>query len=206
MNTQLELIAKSYDKAIELGRQGIDLYNDLPECITSDPDYPIFQKMSEEGGSSDSKRKEIREYLSPDANMKFIDLGCCLNLMFGGYDEWPSSYHGVDISSKTIQLLHEFVAGKELPLGSLYCASIHATPFDANYFEIGACIGVLEYFEKDFVVKAIMEAHRIINPDGKLVLDVPDMGSPEYRITMKLRSIWGELINLTCRHKNLKIC
>jgi len=191
MEKQMELVAKSYDKAIDFGRRGIDLYKDLPEHIINDPGYPLFQKMIMDGGTSDSGRKEIRDYLSPRTNMNFIDLGCCLNLMFNGYDRWPSTYHGVDISSKTIQLLHEVVAKKKLPIGSLYCGSIHETPFDADYFDIGACIGVLEYFDKDFVAKAIMEAHRIIKPYGKFVLDIPDIGSPEQRITMLIEEHLG---------------
>lgn len=147
--------------------------------------------MIMEGGLSDSGRKEIRDYLSPNPNMKFIDLGCCLNLMFNGYDQWNSTYYGVDISSKTIQLLHEVVTAKKLPVGLLYCGSIHETPFDTDYFDIGACIGVLEYFEKDFVEKAIIEAHRIIKPYGKFVLDIPDIGSPEQRITMIIEEHLG---------------
>ncbi len=191
MESQLELVAKSYDKAIDLGRQGIDLYKELPEHIKNNPGYPIFEKMILEGGTSDSGRKEIREFLSPQAEMKFIDLGCCLNLMFNGYDQWPSTYHGVDISSKTIGLLREVVAKRNLPVGALYCGSIHETPFAADTFDIGACIGVLEYFEKDFIEKAIVEAHRILKPCGKFVLDVPDMGSPEQRITMLIEAHLG---------------
>lgn len=191
MENQLELVEKSYDKAIEFGKRGIDLYKDLPEHITNDPDYPIFQKWEMEGVPADSGRKEIRDYLSPNTNMKFIDLGCCLNLMFRGYDKWPSTYHGVDISNKTIQLLYEFVTEKKLPIGSLYCGSIHETPFGANYFDIGACIGVLEYFKKDFVAKAIIEAHRIIKPYGKFVLDIPNIGSPTCRIMMLIEEHLG---------------
>lgn len=191
MEHQLELVAKSYDKAIDLGRKGIDLYKELPEYITNDPDYPLFQKMQVDGTCSNSERREIIDYLSPAIDMNFIDLGCCLNLMFRGYNTWPSIYHGVDISSKTIQLLHEFVENKKLPIGSLYCGSMHKTPYDTNFFDIGSCIGSLEYFEKDFVEKAIIEAHRILKPYGKFVLDVPDIGSPECRIAMIIEEYLG---------------
>lgn len=191
MDDQLELVAKSYDRAIELGRKGVDLYKQLPEQIRKDPGYPIFEKMMLEGGTSDSARKEIKEYLSPRAGMNFVDLGCCLNLMFGGYDQWPSTYYGVDISSKTIELLREVVAKRNLPIGALHCGSIHETPFADDSFGIGACIGVLEYFEKDFVAKAITEAHRIIRPQGKFVVDVPDMGSPEQQITKRIEEHLG---------------
>jgi len=191
MEKQLELISISYDKAIDFGRRGIDLYEDLPEHITNHPDYPMFQRLKMEGLLSDSGRKEIKDYLSPDTNMKFIDLGSCLNLMFNGYDKWLSTYHGVDISSKTIQLLNEFATKKKLPIGSLYCGSIHETPFEENYFDIGACVGILEYFEKDFVEKAIVEAQRIIKPYGKLVLDIPNFDSPLFRITMLIEEHLG---------------
>lgn len=191
MENQLELVAKSYDKAIDLGRRGIDLYKELPEYITNDPNYPLFQKMQMDGTLSDSGKRDIIEYLSPTIDMNFIDLGCCLNLMFRGYDNWPSTYYGVDISSKTIQLLHEFVEKKKLPIGSLYCGSMHETPYDSNFFDIGSCIGSLEYFEKDFVEKAIIEAHRILKPNGKFVLDVPDIGSPECQITMIIEGYLG---------------
>ena len=191
IESQLELIEKSYDTAIEYGRRGIDLYKDLPEHITHDPDYPIYEKMVMEEGDSNSGSEEIKDYLSPKANMRCIDLGCCLNLMFRGYDTWPSTYHGIDISSKTIALLDEFVTGRQLNIGSLYCGSIHETPFDDNYFDIGACIGVLEYFEKDFVESAIIEAHRIIKPDGRFVLDIPCLGSPECRIMMIIEEHLG---------------
>lgn len=179
MENQLELVAKSYDRGIVLGRKG--LHQNLPEYITNDPDYLLFLKATTEGLDSDSGCKEVRDYLSPAANMNFVDLGCCLNLMFRGYNEWPSLYHGVDISGETIKLLDEFVAQKNLSVGSLYCGSIHKTPFDYDYFDIGACIGVLEYFEKDFVEKALIEAHRIMKHDGRFVLDIPDNENPMRR-------------------------
>jgi SAM-dependent methyltransferase len=190
MDNQLKIIAKSYDKTIDFGRKGIDLYKDLPDYITNDPDYQKWE-MELENGTEGSSCKEIRDYLLPNTNMKFIDLGCALNLMFHGYDKWPSTYHGVDISEKTIQLLIEYVEKKKLPIGFLYCGSIHKTLFDDSYFDIGACIGVLEYFERDFVEKAIKEAHRIIKPNGKFVLDIPNIESPTGRVMMKIEEYMG---------------
>jgi ubiquinone/menaquinone biosynthesis C-methylase UbiE len=201
MDKQLELVAKSYDKEIDLGRRGIDSYNELPEHIKNDPGYPLFQKMREEQSLSDSGRREIVDYLSPAVGMNFIDLGCCLNLKFCGYKDWASTYHGVDISSKTIEFLHEFAEKNQLIIGSLQCCSMHETPYDASYFDIGTCIGSLEYFEKDFVEKVIIEAHRILKPNGKFVLDVPDIGTPECRITMIIEEYLGRVdkYNMTAK-------
>jgi ubiquinone/menaquinone biosynthesis C-methylase UbiE len=190
MEKQLDTIAKSYDKTIELGRKGIDLYENLPEYIINNPDYLIYKKEVENGFCG-SENKEIKEFLEPKSNMNFIDLGCCLNLMLKGYDKWPSKYHGVDISSKTIELLNVFVTKKRLSIGSLYCGSIHETPFEDNYFDIAACIGILEYFEKDYVEQALIEMHRIIKPNGKLVLDIPNIKSKTGKIMMKIEEYMG---------------
>ena len=193
MEKQLEAVRRSYDQAIEQGRKGdrTDPYKNLPGHITNDPGYPLYRSMIESGKASDSGRREIREYLSPAPGMRFVDLGCCLNLMFRGYDQWPSVYYGVDISGNTITLLKEFAAKKNLSIGSFYCGSIHETPFEAGTFDIGACIGVLEYYDGEFARKAIAEAHRILKPNGRFVLDVPDLGSPECRIAMAAEAYLG---------------
>ena len=189
MENQLELVAESYDRGIELGRKGIDSYDNFPAYITNHPNYPLFQQM--QMSVSDSSRKEIVEYLAPKAGMKFIDLGCCVNLMYSGYKDWPSTYYGVDISSKTIELLRGFTEKNHLTVGDLYCGSMHETPYDTNFFDIGECIGSLEYFEKDFVQQAVAEFHRIIKPNGKFVLDIPNVGSPEAEISKLIEEYLG---------------
>jgi len=180
MEGQLQAVADSYDRAIVLGKQGIDAYKQLPEHITSAPSHRLFLKMREEGNLSDSARAEIRAFLSPKRDMRFVDLGCCLNLMFRGYDTWESLYHGVDISPNTIELLQSYANRNHLRTGALVCCGMHETPFADDSFEIGACIGSLEYFEKDYVRSALKEIRRLIKPAGRLVLDIPDVGSPEF--------------------------
>lgn len=102
MEEQLKQIAASYDKGIEYGSQGIDLYKDLPASILNDPDYELYQKAAAEDKLSHSGSIEIQEFLAPAPGKKFADLGCCLNLMFRDYDKWTSSYYGVDISQKPL--------------------------------------------------------------------------------------------------------
>lgn len=189
IDDKLKQIAQSYDYTIELGKQGIDPYQELPAFITGDPDYLLYQK--EAGASAGSGNIHIKEFLSPQSSMAFVDLGCCLNFMFRNYSTWPSLYHGVDISRKTIRVLQDYALEKQLPFGEFYCGSIHKTPFADNFFDIGACIGVLEYFQEAFVEKALAEAHRILKSDGKFVLDIPNMGTPACRIMMMVEAYMG---------------
>lgn len=123
--------------------------------------------------------------------MKFIDLGCCLNLMFAGYKDWTSTYYGVDISSKTIELLQQYVEKNHLTVGDLYCCSMHETPYETNFFDIGECVGSLEYFEKDFVQQAVVEFSRIMKSNGKFILDIPNIGSLEFEISKLIEEYLG---------------
>ncbi len=191
MNDQLELVAKSYDKGIDLGKQGMDSYDNFPPYITNHPYYPLFQQMRASETLSDSAGKEIVEYLAPKAGMKFIDLGCCLNFMFSGYKDWPSVYYGVDISSKTIDLLKGYAEKNHLTVGDLCCCSMHETPYADHFFDMGECVGSLEYFEKEFVQQAIAEFSRILKPGGRFVLDIPNLGSPEFEISKLIEEYLG---------------
>lgn len=56
---------------------------------------------------------------------------------------------------------------------------------------MGACIGVLEYFERDFVQKAIMEMHRIMKSLSRLVLDIPYIEGTVGRIMMQIEEYMG---------------
>lgn len=123
--------------------------------------------------------------------MKFIQLGCSVSLVSRNYYKWPSIYYGVDISQKTIEYLNKFVSQNNLAIGGLHCTSLHQTQFADCFFDIGECIGVLEYFEKDFVLKAIKEFHRIMKPGGRFVVDIPNLNSPSGKMAMMIEQCMG---------------
>ena len=167
IENQLEQIAKSYDRHfIEYEKKDALSYDNLPNYITNDPDYSYWKNERENAPSAGSERKKhVKDFLMPRKGMRSIQLGCGVNLIThkhgSDYNKWPSTYYGVDISRETIQLLYEHIAENRVSIdsiGSLYCGSVHETPFKDNYFDIGDCIGVLEYYEKDFVKKIIIEA------------------------------------------------
>ena len=191
MENQLEQVAKSYDRHFnEYGNKDAPSYDNLPDYITSAPDY-LHMKNEQESDWEEVRRKKLIDYLSPAKNMNFIHLGCSVSLKFKGYDKWPSTYYGVDISKETIQFLYEYAAENNLSIGSLYCGSVHETPFAESYFDIGDCVGVLEYYDRDFVLKAIQEFHRIMKPHGKFVLDIPNIISPSGRMMMLIEEYMG---------------
>ena len=80
---QLKQFAKSYDRHfIEYGKNDSLSYDNLPDYITKDPDYLVWKAEIESGLTTGSGNKEeIKNYLLPEKNMKFIQLGCSLNLI-----------------------------------------------------------------------------------------------------------------------------
>ncbi len=95
MDTQLKKVAESYDKGIVYGKRGLSLYDNLPEELTSHPDYLTYKRVTELPGNAEagsSGHWDVKAYLSPTPNLRFIDLGCCLNLMQNGYDASCFSY------------------------------------------------------------------------------------------------------------------
>ena len=194
MDNHIKAVAESYDRhIIDYEKEDAPSYDNLPDYITSHPDY-LHWKNEQKNGWEGNRRIDLKEYLSPAKGMNFIHLGCNLSLRLKEYDKWPSTYFGVDISRETIQLLYEYIAENRVEtdtIGSLYCGSVHETPFAESYFDIGDCIGVLEYYERDFVLKAIQEFHRLMKPDSKLVLDIPNIDSPSGRAMMLIEEYMG---------------
>lgn len=190
LDSTLQSVAMSFDWTIQSGRRGINLYHTLPKSITNHPDYPQYLK-NQSARDQDSGRKEIVEFLAPQRGMKFVDLGCCLNLIDNGYALWPSEYYGVDISSEVIQELEAFLKQNQLEVGGLYHCGIHQVPVPENFFDIGACIGSLEYFRSTYVGRSLREFHRILKPGARFVLDIPNLYSNEYRLSQKIESYLG---------------
>lgn len=190
LNRTLQLIAASFDRTLRSGREGINLYRALPESITNHPAYPQYMK-NQITQDQDSGRKEIVEFLAPQRGMKFVDLGCCLNLIDHGYVLWSSEYYGVDISSEVMRELDAFIKQNGLEVGGLYHCGMHQVPVPENFFDIGACIGSLEYFCSAYIVQSLKEFHRILKPDARFVLDIPNLRSEEYRVSRKIESYLG---------------
>ncbi len=147
LDNTLQSIAVSFDRTIQSGREGVNPYCTLPEAITNHPAYPQYLK-NQSARNQDSGRKEIVEFLAPQRGMKFVDLGCCLNLIDNGYALWPSKYYGVDISSEVMRELDAFLKRNGLEVGGLYHCGIHQVPVSENFFDIWCVYWFLGIFSQ----------------------------------------------------------
>lgn len=193
MNIQdiISTVQASYDEDIQRGPEVNNAYSHPPDYIANDPDYQIYRDTLNRSTVQGNNREIVCHFLKPSRGHRFVDLGCGLDLILRGYGKWQSEYYGIDISPKSIKLLARHATQSELVVGALHCGSIHATPFQSTFFDIGECIGVLEYYEEPFVSLAIEEMYRIMKPRGKIVLDIPNVGHPACRIMMEIEKCMG---------------
>jgi ubiquinone/menaquinone biosynthesis C-methylase UbiE len=133
-----------------------------------------------------SGTEDIRNFLKPGIDQKFLDLGCFQNLYRYSIYEWPSRYYGVDISSQSILFLKQYVNRKRMKIGGLIIASIDHLPFKNNYFEIAACLNVFEYYPIDYIKYALKEIYRVLKDNAKIVLDILNIEHPTYKLALKI--------------------
>jgi ubiquinone/menaquinone biosynthesis C-methylase UbiE len=175
LDKYLEKIQEAYDLTVEQYRKGIDPLHDVPEKIRNSP---FFKSLAADKNLLNSTAPDIQKYLAPVYGMRFLDTGCSANIANYRLDRWPSVYYGVDISPQLIDAMKRFVKEQAISIGGLYVADISRLPFDDNFFDIAAVIGVLEYCKMGYIGAALMELNRVLKPESRVVLDIPNRNHP----------------------------
>lgn len=189
MNEQLERIRKAYDLTVEWYNKGIDPLDNVPEELKNLPEFKAFQE--ETGISCSSGAPENREYLDPQPCMNFLDAGCGGGLAAYRLDRWPSTYYGVDISPRLIRAMQGFAENEKISTGGLWVADLADLPFDDDFFDIAAVIGVFEYHTLDYIAEALKELHRVLKPRARIVMDIPNLEHPHVKVMFKLEEYLG---------------
>lgn len=171
LEDRLLQIRAAYDLTVEQAEKGIDPMAELPEEIRSSAGYKY---LMENRSSVNSAAPDIREYLDPKPQMRFLDAGCCANLHNYRLDRWPSTYYGIDNSPRLIEAMKNFASRVGISTGGLYLAEIVEMPFADDFFDIGAAIGLLEYYPLEYIQDALRELNRVLKPGSRVVLDMPN--------------------------------
>ena len=196
---QIRKVAASYDRTIEFGMRAVDLYENLPAAITSHPAYSDFREAT--GCGSDSAA--VRRFLDPQAGMRFLDLGCAANIINYRTHEWPAEYFGVDSSEETVKLLRRHVRGNGISVGGIVKGMIDRLPFEDGFFQIAACIGVLEYYPIAYARESLPEIRRVMAAGGRLYVDVPNIDHPACEVMCMVEEHMGRPILLKEKREEL---
>ncbi len=174
MSRQIEKIRKAYDLTVTQFKKGIDVYAAIPESIKEMPGYTEITA----GQENNSNAADIKHYLAPRKGMRYLDAGCCANLVNYRFDKWPSLYYGVDISSALVDAMRGFVAQNNISIGGLHVGDISHMPFVDKFFDIASLIGVLQYCTLQHSRGILRELRRVLKPDARMVLDIPNLEYP----------------------------
>jgi SAM-dependent methyltransferase len=176
MDKQLDRIRKAYDLTVHQYESGIDPLNGVPDDLRLDPDFQTF--VEEAGDACHGGAPDVRAYLNPGPEMRFLDVGCAAGLKTHHLHEWASTYYGVDISPLLIDAMKRFVSKNAVDVGGLYVADAADLPFEDDYFDIAAMVGVLEYYTLDYVEASLLELSRVLRDGAKMVVDIPNLTHP----------------------------
>jgi SAM-dependent methyltransferase len=188
ISRQLLAIRRAYDQTVLNFQNGISDLHLLPEEFKNSSKFKEFQKIKH---ACHSGNPQIKKFLNPKIGMKFLDIGSCANLINHKLYRWPSSYYGIDISEKLINTTKEFISRNRIKIGGLKVADVANIPFKNNFFDITSIIGVLEYFNITYIQRALKEIHRVVKPDGKIALDMPNLKHPHIQTMIKMESLLG---------------
>jgi SAM-dependent methyltransferase len=178
IKTSVKVICEAYDKTVDNYNEGIEDEDLLPNEFKNSERYKRFKvTIASNRGTSEDPR--IYDYLDPKKGMKFLDVGSCANLICKNLHKWPSTYYGIDISPKLIEVSQNFVKHNNIKIGGLYVAEVANMPFENNFFDICAVIRVLEYFDIVYIKKTLEELRRVLKPQGKIVVDMPNFNHPD---------------------------
>lgn len=98
---------------------------------------------------------------------KIIEAGCGLGAFVVSYAKKGCDIVGVDFAQDTISYLKSRFKGFPVEY-----ASLEKIPYPNDYFDVYLSLGVIEHFEEG-PFKALREAHRVIKPNGHIILTVP---------------------------------
>ena len=198
MDDQLDRIRKAYDLTVEQYRKAINPLNNLPQEIKNSPGY---KSLMADKYLLNSAAPDIREYLDPKPGMRFLDAGCSANIANYRLDRWLSTYYGVDISTALINAMKDFATREQISIGGLHVADLSKLPFDDNFFDIAAVIGVLEYCTLKYIWKALQELNRVLKSESRVVLDIPNQNHPDVKDMVRLEKHLGRRNFIPSRSK-----
>jgi len=188
MDRQVARIVRAYDATVDDFERGVGETACLPRAFVDSPEYRRFINA---GHTCHSGEPVIQDYLSPSPGDTFLDIGCCANIPRHRLDRWPSVYYGVDISARLLAVVQEFVRRHAIRIGGLSVAEAASLPFRDARFEIASAIGVLEYYDLNYVERALAEVHRVLRPGGRFVVDWPNQDHPDCETMIRLEGYLG---------------
>ena len=124
------------------------------------------------GVSSRQRANVIMKYLNPQNHEKILDVGCGIGYYsFELVAKFNCQVEGIDIDKEDIEIANEIRDLTECGDVNFKVQSVLKLDFPDNVFDKIILSEVLEHIRNDR--KALEEVHRVLKPNGYLVITVP---------------------------------
>lgn len=117
------------------------------------------------------KKKIIRQMLDALMFKTVIDVGCGDGGLFELISD-KTLYTGIDISPTQLSYFREHIPKSRQKRTTLHQGDISKMPFASNSFEVALVCDVLEHVLDP--MKVLTEIHRIIKPNGYVLMSIPN--------------------------------
>lgn len=110
---------------------------------------------------------------------RILDAGCGRGFYLYGINSYKfvKEIHGIDINEKYLKIAKNINQDKRVKIKK---SNIYKLPYENNSFDLIICSEVLEHLKDD--KKALKELHRVLKPNGKLIITVPNLNFPFFGI------------------------
>lgn len=119
--------------------------------------------------------RKILEWLDPKEGEKILDIACGGGELSLKIAEKGSKVCGINLSEDEIKYA-KCLAERERILCEFKVGNAEDLPYQDKYFDKVVCSSSLEHFKDD--IKALKEMHRVLKPNGSVVLTVDCLTYP----------------------------
>ena len=116
--------------------------------------------------------KVVMKYLNPKKGEKILDAGCGIGCYsFELATKFGCRVDGIDMDTEDIELAKQIIEKRHVSNVEFNVCGIFELKFDDETFDKVILIDVLEHIAND--VRALKELHRVLKPEGQLILSTP---------------------------------
>lgn len=176
----------------------------------------VYYKGAEAGASPSLHLKKLSTRLGVSSGWSVLDVACGAGDWLAVVAASGATVSGIDISARAVS-----ICSQRMPNGKFHTGPAEVLPFPDCTYDLVTCLGSLEHFLDQ--PAALAEMVRVVKPDGKVVILVPNAGFLTYRLglykgtqqqaireTIRPLSEWEQMLNssglaVTERWKDLHV-
>jgi len=145
-------------------------------------EYFEYYDALREANESPAFSARLHEY-SAFAGGRVLDIGCGNGYVLSRYAAAGAHVCGVDLTTAAIRLCRQRFALMNLP-GEFTVGNAERLPFPDATFDCVCSMGVLHHTPD--TARAVAEVHRVLRPNGRVILMFYHRNSPQYRVKFPL--------------------